>query len=33
MAHEILFSDETDEHLSALTAGQKAVALEAIARQ
>jgi hypothetical protein len=33
MAHEILFADETDEHLAALTAGQRAAVFEAIARQ
>lgn len=33
MAHEILFADETDDHLAALTAGQRAVVFEAIARQ
>ena len=33
MAYEILFADETDEHLAALTAGQKAAVFEAIARQ
>jgi hypothetical protein len=33
MAHEILFADEIDEHLAALTAGQKVVVFEAIARQ
>ena len=33
MAYEILFADETGEHLAALTAGQKATVFEAIARQ
>ncbi len=33
MAHEILFADETDQHLAALTAGQRAAVFEAIDRQ
>ena len=33
MAYEILFADDTDEHLAALTAGEKAAVFEAIARQ
>jgi mRNA-degrading endonuclease RelE of RelBE toxin-antitoxin system len=33
MAYEILFADETSEHLAALSAGQKAAVFEAIARQ
>jgi mRNA-degrading endonuclease RelE of RelBE toxin-antitoxin system len=33
MAYEILFAEETDEHLDALTAGQRAAVLGAIARQ
>ena len=33
MAYEILFADETDEHLAALNTGQKNAVFEAIALQ
>jgi hypothetical protein len=33
VAYEIRFADDTDEHLDALTAGQRAAVWEAIARQ
>ena len=33
MAFEILFANETSEHLAVLTAGQRATVFEAIARQ
>jgi mRNA-degrading endonuclease RelE of RelBE toxin-antitoxin system len=33
MVYEIFFADETNEHLAALSAGQKARVLEAITRQ